>query len=303
MNIVETNGLTKIYGGKAAVDNVNMHIKEGTIYGFVGENGSGKTTIMRLLTGLAEPNKGEFSLFGINCKDKKIYSCRKQMSAIVETISLVPTMTAIDNMIFQEMYLGIKLTNDERMALLEKVDLGEVGKKRVKNFSLGMRQRLGIALALLNKPKLLLLDEPMNGLDPQGIVELRDLLVSLNKNDGITILISSHILSELEKIATHYGFITHGKLIEEITVEELHERCRKAISFTVNDTSKIDKIFNEMKIKDYKVSPNGLIKVYDQVEINPLIINLDKYGLKILSISTSDESIEDYYLNLVRREN
>ena len=303
MNIVETNGLTKIYGGKAAVDNVNMHIEEGTIYGFVGENGSGKTTIMRLLTGLAEPNKGEFSLFGINCKDKKIYSCRKQMSAIVETISLVPTMTAIDNMIFQEMYLGIKLTNDERMALLEKVDLGEVGKKRVKNFSLGMRQRLGIALALLNKPKLLLLDEPMNGLDPQGIVELRDLLVSLNKNDGITILISSHILSELEKIATHYGFITHGKLIEEITVEELHERCRKAISFTVNDTSKIDKIFNEMKIKDYKVSPNGLIKVYDQVEINPLIINLDKYGLKILSISTSDESIEDYYLNLVRREN
>ena len=303
MNIVETNGLTKIYGGKAAVDNVNMHIEEGTIYGFVGENGSGKTTIMRLLTGLAEPNKGEFSLFGINCKDKKIYSCRKQMSAIVETISLVPTMTAIDNMIFQEMYLGIKLTNEERMALLEKVDLGEVGKKRVKNFSLGMRQRLGIALALLNKPKLLLLDEPMNGLDPQGIVELRDLLVSLNKNDGITILISSHILSELEKIATHYGFITHGKLIEEITVEELHERCRKAISFTVNDTSKIDKIFNEMKIKDYKVSPNGLIKVYDQVEINPLIINLDKYGLKILSISTSDESIEDYYLNLVRREN
>ena len=303
MNIVETNGLTKIYGGKAAVDNVNMHIEEGTIYGFVGENGSGKTTIMRLLTGLAEPNKGEFSLFGINCKDKKIYSCRKQMSAIVETISLVPTMTAIDNMIFQEMYLGIKLTNDERMALLEKVDLGEVGKKRVKNFSLGMRQRLGIALALLNKPKLLLLDEPMNGLDPQGIVELRDLLVSLNKNDGITILISSHILSELEKIATHYGFITHGKLIEEITVEELHERCRKAISFTVNDASKIDKIFNEMKIKDYKVSPNGLIKVYDQVEINPLIINLDKYGLKILSISTSDESIEDYYLNLVRREN
>ena len=303
MNIVETNGLTKIYGDKAAVDNVNMHIEEGTIYGFVGENGSGKTTIMRLLTGLAEPNKGEFSLFGINCKDKKIYSCRKQMSAIVETISLVPTMTAIDNMIFQEMYLGIKLTNEERMALLEKVDLGEVGKKRVKNFSLGMRQRLGIALALLNKPKLLLLDEPMNGLDPQGIVELRDLLVSLNKNDGITILISSHILSELEKIATHYGFITHGKLIEEITVEELHERCRKAISFTVNDTSKIDKIFNEMKIKDYKVSPNGLIKVYDQVEINPLIINLDKYGLKILSISTSDESIEDYYLNLVRREN
>ena len=303
MNIVETNGLTKIYGGKAAVDNVNMHIEEGTIYGFVGENGSGKTTIMRLLTGLAEPNKGEFSLFGINCKDKKIYSCRKQMSAIVETISLVPTMTAIDNMIFQEIYLGIKLTNDERMALLEKVDLGEVGKKRVKNFSLGMRQRLGIALALLNKPKLLLLDEPMNGLDPQGIVELRDLLVSLNKNDGITILISSHILSELEKIATHYGFITHGKLIEEITVEELHERCRKAISFTVNDASKIDKIFNEMKIKDYKVSPNGLIKVYDQVEINPLIINLDKYGLKILSISTSDESIEDYYLNLVRREN
>ena len=177
MYLVETNDLVKKYGKNIVVDHVNMHIPEGSIYGFVGENGSGKTTIMRLLTGLAEPTSGGYSLFGVSNRSNKIYDKRREMSAIVETTSLVPSMTAIDNMIFQEMYLGIKLTPEQRMEFLTKVHLENVGKKKVKNFSLGMKQRMGIALALLNHPKLMLLDEPMNGLDPQGIAELRDLLI------------------------------------------------------------------------------------------------------------------------------
>ena len=303
MYLVETNGLTKVYAHKAAVDNVNMHIEQGTIYGFVGENGSGKTTIMRLLTGLAEPTKGSYTLFGLSNKDRKLYAFRNQIAAIVESTSLVPTMTAIDNMIFQELYLGIKLTEEERENILKLVNLQDVGKKRVKNFSLGMRQRLGIALALINKPNLMLLDEPMNGLDPQGIAELRDLLLNLNKNEGITILISSHILSELEKVATHYGFITHGKLIEEITVEELHQRCRKAIKFTVDNTSNLPKVIKELNVKESKVTPNGEVVIYDSLDINNLVVCLDKNGMKVTSFNTTDESIEDYYLNLVRREN
>ena len=303
MYLVETNGLTKVYAHKAAVDNVNMHIEQGTIYGFVGENGSGKTTIMRLLTGLAEPTKGSYTLFGLSNKDRKLYAFRNQIAAIVESTSLVPTMTAIDNMIFQELYLGIKLTEEERENILKLVNLQDVGKKRVKNFSLGMRQRLGIALALINKPKLMLLDEPMNGLDPQGIAELRDLLLNLNKNEGITILISSHILSELEKVATHYGFITHGKLIEEITVEELHQRCRKAIKFTVDNTSNLPKVIKELNVKESKVTPSGEVVIYDSLDINNLVVCLDKNGMKVISFNTTDESIEDYYLNLVRREN
>ena len=219
MYLVTTNELTKIYGGRAVVNKVNMHIPEGSIYGFVGENGSGKTTIMRMLTGIASPNYGSFEMFGVKNTDPKIYKMRKQLSAIVETVSMVPTMTALDNMKFQELYLGIKLTPERRMELLTLVGLEKVGSKKVKNFSLGMRQRMGIALALMNEPKFMLLDEPMNGLDPQGIAELRDILIKVNREKGVTILISSHILSELEKIATFYGFISHGKIIEELTVE------------------------------------------------------------------------------------
>ena len=300
MYVVETHDLVKKYGKNVVIDHVNMHIPEGEIYGFVGENGSGKTTIMRLLTGLAEPTKGQYSLFGINCKDRKIYEKRREMSAIVETTSLVPSMTALDNMVFQEMYLGIKLTPEQRMDLLKKVHLENVGKKKVKNFSLGMKQRMGIALALLNNPKLMLLDEPMNGLDPQGIAELRDLLIELNRNEGITVLISSHILSELEKIASVYGFISHGHLIEELTVEELQERCRKSLKIKVDDVKQIEEVLKKLKVKEYKVFPNGDVKIYDEVDIGKFVSDLTSHKVHISSINSSDESVEEYYLNLVK---
>ena len=297
--LVETNNLTKIYSHHKVVDNVNMHIPLGEIYGFVGENGSGKTTIMRLLTGLAEPSRGGYSLFGISHKDKKIYKARKSMSALVETASLVPTMTALENMEFQELYLGIKLSEEERKEYLKKVHLENVGKKKVKNFSLGMRQRLAIALALINKPKLMFLDEPMNGLDPQGIAELRDLLVEINKRDKITILISSHILSELEKIASTYGFISHGKLLQEISAVELQQKCKKSLLLKVSDIDKVEKLLKENNIKEYKVSPNGDINIYDEVDIGDIVTKINKDKVKILSINSSDQSVEDYYFSLI----
>ena len=300
MDLITTNQLCKQYGGKLVIDHVDMHIPEASIYGFVGENGSGKTTIMRLLTGLAEPNGGSFTLFGVENTDKRIYQVRQQLSAIVEATSIVPTMTARDNMIYQELYLGIRLSEQERMDLLKKVHLEDVGLKKVKNFSLGMKQRLGIALALMNKPKLMLLDEPMNGLDPEGIAELRELLVELNRNEGITVLISSHILSELEKIASCYGFISHGKIIEEISAEELQSRCRKSINLKVDDVDKAESALKDLGVVDCKIYPNGDIKIYDNLKINDLVSYFSKKEINILGINSAEESVEDYYLNLIK---
>ena len=303
MYIVETHGLTKVYSGRAVVDHVDMHIPEGSIYGFVGENGSGKTTIMRLLTGIARPSEGSYEMFGVKNTSAGIYAKRKEISAIVETVSMVPTMTAIDNIKFQELYLGIKLTPERRQELLKIVHLEDVGRKKVKNFSLGMRQRMGIALALMNNPKFMLLDEPMNGLDPQGIAELRDLLIELNRKQGITILISSHILSELEKIASFYGFISHGKLIEELTVEELQDKCRKSTTIKFADVEAAYKVLKELKVQDFKTYPNGDVKIFDDIEIGEFVSKLHSKGLKILSFNSSDESVEEYYLNLVNGGN
>ena len=300
MDLITTKGLCKIYGGKMVIDHVDMHIPEASIYGFVGENGSGKTTIMRLLTGLAEPSAGSFTLFGVDNKDKKIYEVRQQISAIVEATSLIPSMTARDNMVYQELYLGIKQTEAERMELLTKVHLENVGEKKVKNFSLGMKQRLGIALALMNHPKLMLLDEPMNGLDPEGIAELRELLIDLNQKEGITVLISSHILSELEKIASCYGFISHGKLLEEITAEGLQAKCRKSVNVKVSDVSKTEAILNKLNIKDYKSYPSGDVKIYENIAINDFVVALSNEGITVLGINSQEESVEEYYLNLIK---
>ena len=300
MDLITTNELCKSYSKKLVIDHVNMHIPESSIYGFVGENGSGKTTIMRLLTGLAEPTSGTYELFGLKNNDPRIFEKRKNISAIVETTSLVPTLTAKQNIRYFELYSGIELTEEQRDELLAKVNLHDVEGKKVRNFSLGMRQRLGIALALVNNPKLMFLDEPMNGLDPEGIAELRDLLIELNQKDGITVLISSHILSELEKIASCYGFISHGKLLEEITAQELKERCRKSLMVKVDNIEKAEKVIKELGSLDYKVSPNGEIKIYDNLKIKDVMAGLDAAGINLLGINSSEESVEEYYLNLIK---
>lgn len=302
MNLIETYDLCKRYGSSLVIDHVNMHVPEKAVYGFVGENGSGKTTIMRLVSGLASPTSGEYSLFGVSSKDRAIHKVRKNISAIVEMASLVPSLTALENMRYQELYIGINQTGEERMELLKKVHLEEVGNKKVRNYSLGMRQRLAIALALMNKPKLMLLDEPMNGLDPEGIAELRELLIDLNQKEGITVLISSHILSELEKIASCYGFISHGKLLEEITTEELQNRCKKSLNLKVADLAEAQKILAKLGAKDVKVYPSGDIKIYDDIKVNKVVVAFDKAGVELLGVNSSEESVEDYYLNLVKGE-
>ena len=301
MNLIETKEICKKYGSNLVIDHVNMHVPEKSIYGFVGENGSGKTTIMRLLTGLAELTSGSFTLFGVENTDRKIHSQRKKVSAIVETASLVPSLTASQNMRYQELYLGLNLTQKERLDLLKLVNLTGIRGKKVKNFSLGMRQRLAIALALMSKPKLMFLDEPMNGLDPEGIAELRELLIELNQKEGITVLISSHILSELEKIATHYGFISHGKLVEEISTEELQNRCRKSLTVNVNNPAKAEEIFAKLGFKEIASSPNGEVKIFDEnAKIYDVVNALEKAKLDLLAINSSEESVEEYYLNLIK---
>ena len=299
MYAIETNNLTKKYKNKTVVDKVNLFVPEGSIFGFVGENGAGKTTIMRLLTGLSEPSGGSYKLFDVSNTDRKIYETRSHISAIVESTSLIPTMNAMENLKFAYLYLGLSQEIDFNQ-LLKTVGLIDVGNKKVKDYSLGMRQRLGIALALLNEPRLLLLDEPMNGLDPEGIAELRDLLIDLNKK-GITILISSHILSELEKIATHYGILSHGRLIKTITSEELHNDVRKSKQFVFKQIDGIEKVLKLEKIKDYKIT-NNTLTIFNEFDLSSFINSLVKNNYNIIDIISKDESIEDYYLSLLKEE-
>ena len=274
--VVSTSELSKVYNKVYAVDHVNMHIKKGSIYGFVGENGSGKTTIIRLLMGLALPTTGTYDLFNENVKSKKIYAIRNKISAIVEAPSLVPSMTAKENLRYACMYYGIKEDEELIAESLKSVGLGDTGKKTVKNFSLGMRQRLGIALLLLNKPELML---------------------DLNKQ-GITFLISSHILSELEKVATHYGFISHGKLLKEISSEELLEECQKGIEIKHHDLDLVEKTLQEIGLKQVKRNPNH-IRITDDITPLELLQKLHNKGIEISDIRTSDVNVEEYYLHLI----
>lgn len=298
--IIETHELCKKYGDKLAVNNVNMHVQKGTVYGFVGENGSGKTTIMRLLMGLASPTKGEYSLFGVNFKDSKIQKVRRHISAIVEAPSLVPTLNAYDNLKYACLYYGIKDYQKVVPEALKDVGLEDTGKKTVKNFSLGMRQRLGIAVLLLNNPDLMLLDEPMNGLDPSGVAELRNLIIDLNKK-GITFIISSHILSELEKVATHYGFISHGKLIKEISANDLAMECKRFTDLRYSDLAKLEKELKELGYMNIIVYPNS-IRIYDELKVLDLLNALAKKGIEINDVHTSEMNVEDYYLSLIGGE-
>ena len=289
--------LTKVYSGRAVVDHVNIHVPDGSIYGFVGENGSGKTTIIRLLMGLIRPNAGEYSLYDVNFKNKDIYKIRANVSAIVEAPSLVPSMNAYQNIKYACMYYGIQATDELINKALSDVGLHDVGKKKVKDFSLGMRQRMGIAILLLNNPKLMLLDEPMNGLDPSGVAELRDLIISLNQK-GITFLISSHILSELEKVATHWGFISQGKLLKEISSEDLALECKKSIEVSHHDLDALETAIKKIGVKEYKRSPN-FIRIYDEILPLDLLSKLKKEGLEIEHIKTIEVNVEEYYLSMI----
>lgn len=294
--LLRTNGLTKRYGHKTAVDHVNLHIRQGAIYGLIGRNGAGKTTILRMIAGLASPTEGEISLFGET--GKKALYMTSRIGTLIEAPGLYPNMSAAENLKLKCLALGVRKKGyiDE---LLDAVGLSGVGRKRVRNFSLGMKQRLGIALALVGDPDLLVLDEPINGLDPQGIAEVRETLSRLNRDRNITLMISSHILEELSKIATDYGIIHNGVLLQELTQEELLARCSERIELKTDDPRRACVVLEEMGIHDYKVIDAGTIQIFERLnDGGEITMKLAENGVKTMGITVKNEALEDYYLNL-----
>ncbi len=262
--VIRSRNITKIYKKRKVLDNISINIKKGDIYGFVGRNGAGKTTMIRVLTGLVIPNEGQVELFD-HSEEKEVIKERRRIGTLIESPELYLNMTAKENLELIKVQRGIPGTKciDE---VLDLVGLNNVEKKKTKNFSLGMKQRLGIAMALLSDPELLILDEPINGLDPIGIKEIREILLKLNKERGTTILISSHILSELTQISNKYGFINDGKLIEEVAASELSNKCRIYLYLKISDSSDVSIILeNELGIKDYEVFPDNIIRIYDEL--------------------------------------
>ena len=298
-SVLSTKALSKRYKKHMAVSGVNMNIERGDIYGFVGENGSGKTTVIRLIAGLIFPHSGGFELFGVNNRSKSIGKARSRIGAIVESPSIYMNMSAYDNLKTQCTILGIN-GEDKILSVLNDVGLEELysEKKHASNFSLGMRQRLGIAMALLGDPEFLILDEPMNGLDPAGIVDIRELILKLNRERGITFLISSHILTELSLVATKYGIISKGKLIKEITSEQLHNECSKTTVISADDPDRLVEAVKGCVENKVEYTFDG-VKIIGDVDLTALLSEVISSGVKIISVNCSETSFEDYYLSVI----
>lgn len=295
--VLKTNALCKQYKDFKALSGVTMSVPKGSIYGFVGRNGAGKTTLIRLICGMQFPTDGEFEIYGVKNTDAAISDSRKRIGAVVETPSLFPEMTAQDNLKYQYRLLGLP-SFEGITELLKLVGLENTGKKKAKDFSLGMRQRLGIAVAMCGNPDFLILDEPVNGLDPQGIIEIRELILKLNREQNITFLISSHILDELARLATHYGFIDKGTIVREMSAEELESACRKCIRITVTDTFAAVKVLDEIKL-EYKVIGDNYIDIFAKPNISQLSAALAKENCEILSCTERDENLEGFFISLV----
>lgn len=295
--ILTTDALTKTYKNFKALNGFSMHVPKGAIYGFVGKNGAGKTTLIRLICGLQEPSSGEYTLYGRVRNAKDIAKSRRRMWAVVETPSIYLDMTAYENLREQYDILGLP-SYDGIEDLLRLTGLADTGKKKAKNFSLGMRQRLGIALALAGDPDFLVLDEPANGLDPQGIVEIRELILKLNREYQITVLISSHILDELSRLATHYGFIDHGQMVKEISREELEAACGKCTHVRVSDTQTLSQVLDSMNLK-YSIHSETEADIYAEITISKLTLALAEKSCELYSVQEKEESLESYYISLV----
>lgn len=297
--VLKTHNITKKYGQQLAVNNINMTIKKGDIYGFIGRNGAGKTTLIRLITGLIHKTNGDLELFGAS-SEAELNTARAMVGSLIETPAFYGSMTARENLEVSRLVRNIpgKACIDE---VLKLVGLEDTGKKKVKNFSLGMRQRLGIANALLGNPRLLILDEPINGLDPMGIVEIRELLKKVNREKDVTILISSHILGELSELATCYGIISEGKLIEEISAEALKEKCRQYIELKVDDTARTTALLEkELQITNYEVLENKTIKIFEHLDsVGKINSVISRGGVIVERIGVTGENLEEYFVNRV----
>ncbi len=295
--VLKTNALSKNYKGFKALNGLSMHVPKGSVYGFVGKNGAGKTTLIRLICGLQEPTSGDYTLYGRKNTDKEIVKSRRRMGAVVETPSIYLDMTAEDNLKQQYRILGLP-SYDGLTDILKLVGLENTGKKQAKNFSLGMRQRLGIAIALVGDPDFLVLDEPINGLDPQGIIEMRELILKLSHEHQITVLISSHILDELSRLATHYGFIDSGRMVKEISAKELEAACRKCVRMEVSNVKALVRVLDEMKI-EYNIISERVADVFAKINVSKLTMALSKEACEVVSMQERDESLESYYVSLV----
>ena len=295
--ILETKNIEKRYGHFKALSNLNMHIPKGAIYGLIGKNGAGKTTLIRLICGLQKVTSGEYTIYGISNNSRKIVEARKRLGGIVETPSICLDMTAEDNLKEQYKIIGLP-SYDNLQEILKLVRLNNTGKKTAKHFSLGMKQRLGLAIALVGNPDLLILDEPINGLDPEGIIEIRELILRLNKEKGITFLISSHYLDELSKIATFYGIIDKGKIIKEIDKDELEQNFRTITQINVYNLKECVKYLEEKNLT-YKVISDNIIDIYKKINVSELVIALSKRNCIVNDYQEKGESLENYYLNLI----
>lgn len=294
--VLSTSSLTKQYKKQRAVDNVSLHIAKGQIYGFIGRNGAGKTTFLKMVSGLADPTEGEISLFGQSGNKRRQVLSR--IGTLIEEPGLYPGMTAYDNLKLKCMCVGIKKEGYIE-DILRMIGLENAGKKKIRNYSLGMRQRLGIGIALVGEPDLLVLDEPINGLDPQGMAEVRDIILKLQKEKDMSILIASHILSELSKVATNYGIIHEGKLIKELSGDEIAQACGEHIEIRLSNPKAAIPVLDMMGLTEYRVTDNQTIRIFECLDQSGKInMELVKSNIQINSITVSGESIDDYFLNL-----
>lgn len=301
--ILKTDGLTKQYKRQLAVDHASLEIRKGMICGLVGPNGAGKTTIMKMLGGLVLPTEGTMEIFG-GSSEKELAHARSRMSFMIETPYAKQEMSARENIEKQRLQKGIpdKKRVDE---VLKQVGLGDVGKKAVSKFSLGMRQRLGIAGALLSKPEIMVLDEPVNGLDPEGIIEIREMLKRLNEELNITILISSHILAELSMLCTDYVFIKKGKILQTITADDLHKVCGEYYHIhTDNDAKALAVLQNQLGIQECDVLKDGSLRLFERLDDLPAVSRtLYENGLIPVTLYVHEADLESYYMKLAGDEN
>lgn len=295
MLAIETQNLNRSFKGKYAVKNLSMHVPEGSIYGFIGQNGAGKSTTQKMICGLLHPDEGKISLYGKSGNDAEI---RSKIGVIIESPALFPGSTAYENMMMQALNLGVSDPDKKIRDILKMVGLSDTGKKTAKLFSLGMKQRLAIGQTLLGDPKLLILDEPTNGLDPQGIIEIRNTLKQINQERGITILISSHILEELSRIATHYGIIKNGEMIEEIDTESLREKCKEYMTVNTRDNEKAAAIIKKELAGRYPVElEDGAVHIYHYQDGTAVNYLLAKSGLYASEIAQHKMDLEEYFLS------